>query len=70
MSTQAASNTTTENLISKAEAADRLGISIRTLEGLMKARALAFVRIAKRRIGFRPSEIERFIESRAVIARR
>ncbi len=61
--------TTTENLISKAEAADRLGVSIRTLEGLMKDRALSFVRVAKRRIGFRPADVERFIEVRTVNAR-
>ena len=56
-------------LISRTEAAERLGVSIRTLEGLMRDRALPFVRVAARRIGFRPADVERFIESRTVTAR-
>ena len=57
-------------LISRAEAAERLGVSIRTLEGLMRDRAVSFVRVAKRRIGFRPADVERFIEARTVNARK
>ena len=70
MSPRATSSTTTENLISKREAAERLGVSIRTLENLMAARALSFVRVAKRRIGFRPADVEQFIEARTVNARK
>jgi excisionase family DNA binding protein len=69
MSSPQTPQTTTETLITKREAAGRLGVSTRTLEGLMRDRAIRFVRIAKRRIGFRPSDVERFIESRTVNAR-
>lgn len=49
-------------LLSKGEAARKLGIGIRALEGLMARKALAFHRISGRCVRFSESEIEAFLE--------
>lgn len=50
-------------LLSKQQTAEKLGISLSTLDRLMNANKINFVRVSLRRIGFRPKDIEEY-ESR------
>ena len=54
-----------EDLMDKAQAAQRLNISQRTLDNRIKAGAIPFVKLGKL-IRFIPADVQRFIESRRV----
>jgi excisionase family DNA binding protein len=53
------------NLLSREQAAKRLGISTRNLDYLREDRKVPFVQIG-RRVFFAPIDLEHFIESRKV----
>lgn len=57
---------TVQALFGKREAAARLGISVRSLESLMAAGKIGFVRVSNRAVRFRAEDVQRFIEERAV----
>lgn len=48
-------------LLSKQQAAEILGVSISTLDRIMSAKSINFVRIGLRRIGFRREDIDEYI---------
>ena len=48
-------------LLSKQQAAEMLGVSISTLDRMMNAKSINFVRIGLRRIGFRNEDIDEYI---------
>ena len=53
-----------ENLITKKEAAARLGVSVRTFERLVRQGKLRIICISIRCIRVAPQEIDRFIKQR------
>ena len=53
-------NLFTTRLLSKQQVAEKLGISISTLDRLMNANKINFVRVSLRRIGFRPEDISEY----------
>jgi excisionase family DNA binding protein len=55
------------NLLSREQAAKRLGISTRNLDYLREDRRLPFIQIG-RRVFFAPLDLEQFIEARKVSA--
>ena len=59
-------NSRSEALLSRKQAAKRLGISTRNLDYLRDARKLPFIQIG-RRVVFSPFDLEQFIESRRVV---
>lgn len=65
---QALANSSSESdLLSREQAANRLGISMRNLDYLREAGRLPFIQIG-RRVVFSPLDLERFIEARRVAA--
>jgi excisionase family DNA binding protein len=65
MQMQSSSSDSLSNLLSKAQAADRLNISLRTLDYKLKAGLLPHVRMGKL-VRFIPSDIEKFIEAHKI----
>jgi excisionase family DNA binding protein len=59
-------NSRSETLLSREQAAKRLGISTRNLDYLRDAGKLPFIQIS-RRVVFSPIDLEQFIESRRVV---
>jgi excisionase family DNA binding protein len=57
--------TSSDNLLSKIETAERLNISLRTLDTRIKAGSIPFLKIGKL-IRFIPSDIEKFIEAHRI----
>jgi excisionase family DNA binding protein len=57
--------TSSYNLLDKIETAERLRISLRTLDNRIKAGTIPFVRLGKL-VRFIPSDIEKFIEAHKV----
>ena len=57
--------TSSYNLLDKIETAERLRISLRTLDNRIKAGAIPFVRLGKL-VRFIPSDIEKFIEAHKI----
>ena len=55
---------TETKIISREEAARRIGLSMKTLDRLCVTRALTKIRISERRVGFLESEIDRFLAER------
>ena len=53
------------SLLDKIQTAERLNISLRTLDNRIKAGAIPFVRLGKL-VRFIPSDIERFIEAHKI----
>lgn len=51
-----------ERLLSKHEASDLLGISLSSLDRLMRANKISYVRVGVRRIGFRKQDIDEYNE--------
>lgn len=49
-----------ERLLSKNEASNLLGISLSSLDRLMRASKISYVRVGMRRIGFRRQDIDEF----------
>jgi len=49
-------------LLKAQEVADLLGISLKALRELVGARAIPFVRLSPRRLRFKASDVEAFIE--------
>jgi len=62
-----ANYTRESDLLSREQAANRLGISTRNLDYLREAGRLPFIQIG-RRVVFSPLDLERFIEARRVTA--
>jgi excisionase family DNA binding protein len=60
--------TSSYNLLDKIETAERLRISLRTLDNRIKAGTIPFVRLGKL-VRFIPSDIEKFIEAHKVGAK-
>lgn len=56
-----------ETLLSFAEAARALGISLRQFRRLVDGGKVAFVRVSTRSPRVRPSELQRFLDASAVI---
>jgi len=56
---------TSGNLLDKIETAERLRISLRTLDNRIKAGTIPFVRLGKL-VRFIPSDIEKFIEAHRI----
>jgi excisionase family DNA binding protein len=54
-----------ENLLSKTQAAQRLGVSVRNLDYRVKDGSIPFVKIG-RLLRFIPSDIEKFIEAHRI----
>ncbi|HJY53426.1 MAG TPA: helix-turn-helix domain-containing protein [Candidatus Udaeobacter sp.] len=54
-----------ENLLSKTQAAQRLGVSVRNLDYRVKDGSIPFVKIG-RLLRFIPSDIEKFIEAHKI----
>ena len=54
-----------ENLLSKTQAAQRLGVSVRNLDYRVKDGSIPFVKIG-RLLRFIPSNIEKFIEAHRI----
>jgi len=54
-----------DDLLSKQRAAQRLGISLRSLDYRINARTIPFVRIG-RLIKFIPSDLDRFVQSHRI----
>lgn len=50
-------------LLSKQQAAEILGVSVSTLDRMMNAKSINFVRIGLRRIGFRREDIDEYIST-------
>ena len=59
-------NSRSEALLSREQAAKRLGISTRNLDYLRGARKLPYIQIS-RRVVFSPLDLEQFIDSRRVV---
>ena len=57
--------TSSYNLLDKIETAERLKISLRTLDNRIKAGTIPFVRLGKL-VRFIPSDIEKFIEAHKI----
>jgi excisionase family DNA binding protein len=57
--------TSSYNLLDKIETAERLRISLRTLDNRIKAGTIPFVRLGKL-VRFIPSDIEKFIEAHKI----
>jgi excisionase family DNA binding protein len=57
--------TSSYNLLDKIETAERLRISLRTLDNRIKAGTIPFVRLGKL-VRFIPSDIEKFIEAHRI----
>jgi len=57
--------TSSYNLLDKIQTAERLKISLRTLDNRIKAGTIPFVRLGKL-VRFIPGDIERFIESHRI----
>jgi excisionase family DNA binding protein len=57
--------TSSYNLLDKIETAQRLRISLRTLDNRIKAGTIPFVRLGKL-VRFIPSDIEKFIEAHKI----
>jgi excisionase family DNA binding protein len=57
--------TDSNNLLDKIETAERLRISLRTLDNRIKAGTIPFVRLGKL-VRFVPSDIEKFIEAHKI----
>jgi excisionase family DNA binding protein len=57
-----------ETLIAKKAAAAQLGISVRTLEGLMYRRLIEYVKVGGS-VRFRPSALDRYVADQTVSAR-
>jgi excisionase family DNA binding protein len=57
--------TATEDLLDKAQTAQRLNISPRTLDNRIKAGAIPYVKLGKL-IRFVPADVARFIESQRI----
>jgi excisionase family DNA binding protein len=57
--------TDSNNLLDKIETAERLRISLRTLDNRIKAGTIPFVRLGKL-VRFIPSDIEKFIEAHKI----
>ena len=57
--------TSSYNLLDKVETAQRLRISLRTLDNRIKAGTIPFVRLGKL-VRFIPSDIEKFIEAHKI----
>jgi len=57
--------TSSDNLLDKIETAERLNISLRTLDTRIKAGTIPFLKIGKL-IRFIPSDIEKFIEAHKI----
>lgn len=55
-------------LLTKTEAAKALRLCVRSIEMAVEKKALSVVRIGPRCVRFRPSDLERFIESRRIRA--
>lgn len=58
---------TLPRLLDSAAAADRLGISERTLRQLRKAGLIRYVAVTERKIMYRPEDCESYIEGRTKI---
>lgn len=58
--------TSSYNLLDKIETAERLRISLRTLDNRIKAGTIPFVRLGKL-VRFIPSDIEKFIEAHKIV---
>lgn len=56
---------TAENLIDRPNAAKRLNMSLRTLDGKIRDRSIPFVKLGKL-VRFIPSDLQRFIEAHRV----
>jgi excisionase family DNA binding protein len=56
------------HLVTAKEAAEKLGVSIFTIRAWQAQRKLAFVKLG-RRVGFRPEDLDRFVEKNLVEAR-
>jgi excisionase family DNA binding protein len=65
----AAANCTGDPLRNLRDAAAYLTLSTRTLEGLVAAGAIEFVRVSARRIAFRQSFLDQFVRARTQPAR-
>jgi excisionase family DNA binding protein len=57
--------TSSYNLLDKIETAERLRISLRTLDNRIKAGTIPFVRLGKL-VRFIPSDIEKFIQAHKI----
>ncbi len=57
-------------MLSKQETAEILGISISSLDRLMKSHEINFIRVGLRRIGFRASDIEAYSEQNSALPER
>jgi excisionase family DNA binding protein len=58
-------NNSSNSLLDKIQTAERLNISLRTLDNRIKAGAIPFVRLGKL-VRFIPSDIEKFIEAHKI----
>lgn len=56
-------NPLSTRLLSKQQAAEILGVSVSTLDRMMNAKSINFVRIGLRRIGFRREDIDEYIST-------
>lgn len=58
----------TEPLLTRQDAARRLSISLRTLNRLMRERAIAYIRLPGRAVRFTAADLDAFVESQRVEA--